>query len=287
MSNPKKPGTGQLAPIQKLHAAAKKTAAQVAKAAKGKNPIVAIIVLAAVALAAILATTVSKGTLAMLYIFANNGKLSGRADGNVYMRNGRARGFVVPSLVQNSYTQLQRVQLGLLSSGWSALTEAEQLSWINLSGLFRSNRFGVPKEVKGKSAYVLINMNLFNAGQALITTAPLLSEVASITDVVPTATVAGQLLSLAYSPSPTGAGITHLVYATAPQRAGIYRPSNSAYRLIDVIAGGSATPYAAGAAYTAKFGAFIAGQKIFVKLVGINNTTGQASPAALGSDVAA
>lgn len=224
---------------------------------------------------------------AMLYLIADNGKKSGRASGNVYMRNGRIRGFVVPALVQNTYTQTQRVQLGLLSAGWSALTPAEQLSWNNLSGLFRSNRFGIPVEIKGKAAYVLCNMNLFNVGAAPITTAPVLVEVASITDATLTATAAGGIISIAYTPTPTSPDMDHLVFATSPQRAGIYRPSESKYRLIGVLANTSASPQLFTTEYSAKFGAFAAGQKIFIKLVGINNNTGQAAPALVISDIAA
>lgn len=254
---------------------------------KNKKGVLAMIGFTLLILSLVVFTHTGHFSEALLYIFANNGKLSGRADGNVYMRNGRVRGFVVPSLVQNTYTQTQRVQLGLISAGWRALSNSDQLSWNNLAGLFRSDRFGNPVEIKGKAAYVLLNMNLFNIGAAPITTAPALVDVPCITDATLTATVIGQINSLAFTPTPTSAVMDHLIYATAPQGAGIFKPSQSKYRLVTVLPNTTASPFVFSAAYTAKFGAFVAGQKIFVKIIGINNTTGQASPALQVSDIAA
>lgn len=261
-------------------------AAKAAKIAKSRG-VVPCIIFVLLVLTLVIFRHTGHVSEAMLYLLANNGKLSGRADGNVYMRNGRVRGFVVPSLVQNTYTQTQRVQLGLISAGWRALTNAEQLGWNNLSSLFRSDRFGNPVEVKGKAAYVLLNMNLFNIGASPITAAPVLVDVPVITDATLTATVAGGIISIAYTPTPTSAAVDHLIYATAPQGAGIFKPSQSKYRLIGVLANTSASPQVFTAEYAAKFGAFAAGQKIFIKIVGINNSTGQAAPALQISDIAA
>src|SRR5262245_32873673 len=79
-------------------------------------------------------------SLCMLYLWANNGKMSGRADGNVYMRNGRTRGFRVPSLVRNAYTSLVRSIFTGFSQAFSNLTSDQILSWDNFSYV-KSNRF--------------------------------------------------------------------------------------------------------------------------------------------------
>src|SRR5437016_9674634 len=50
-----------------------------------------------------------------LYIFGFDGKVSGRMDANVLMRNGRGRGFRVPSLVRNAYTTAVRASLSTFS----------------------------------------------------------------------------------------------------------------------------------------------------------------------------
>jgi hypothetical protein len=51
----------------------------------------------------------------------------------------------------------------------------------------------------------------------------------------------------------------------------------SEYRLITTLAPAAATPVALGAAYVTKFGNWLVGQKIFFKIVFVNNTTGQQS----------
>src|SRR5688572_2899067 len=78
---------------------------------------------------------------AILYIFAFNGKVSGRMDGNVLMRNGRGRGFSVPALVQNSYTMTARGRFSTFSTQYSGLLAAEILAWSNFE-MQVSNRFG-------------------------------------------------------------------------------------------------------------------------------------------------
>lgn len=264
-----------------LTAVASATAVKLSKS----KTIIALILFPFVILALICCCHAGELSLSMLYLLANNGKLSGRADGNVYMRNGRVRGYVVPSLVQNAYTQLQRTQLALLSSAYRALSPTEQESWINLSGLFRSNRWGNPIEIKGKAAYVLLNMNLFNIGVNPLPTAPLLLSVPSITALAVASDKSDSTVDITFAPDPTDIDVLHLVYATACMSPGVYRPSSSRYRLIGVILGGATGPELMGSNWLTKFGALTVGMKIFVKVIGINSGTGQASPAAIGSTI--
>ena len=218
---------------------------------------------------------------AMLYLIADNGKKSGRASGNVYMRNGRVRGFVVPALVQNAYTTAARALLAQLSQGWSALTDANRLTWDSITWLFKSDRFGNPKLVKGKAAYVMLNANLVNVAQSPIADAPVASDgVAGVESVTVTPDQSTGELNIGFSPTPTTAGITHLLFATAPFSAGVSRPSASRFRLIDTILPATATPYDAASAYTTKFGsawkdnAGYVGAKIGILLKPINIITG-------------
>lgn len=214
---------------------------------------------------------------AMLYLIADNGKKSGRADGNVYMRNGRIRGFKVPAYVSNAYTSIARTNLSGLSSAWNALTDAQRSSWINVDFIFKSNRFGQPVAVRGKELFVSCNTNLLNAGQAIIST--------FITDAVSIAltsfsgsgaTGAGTML-INFTATPLPAGMNLLLYATAPQRAGIYRPSQSKYRLIDALPPATASGASIQAAYLAKFGQPVAGDKVFIRAVIVNSLNGRAS----------
>jgi hypothetical protein len=222
---------------------------------------------------------------AMLYSVANNGRFSGRADGNVYMRNGRIRAFRVPALVQNGYTALQRSIFSGLSSGWNGLTEAQRLSFINAEGFFTSDRFGNQVPVKGKELYVRLNGNLTDIGAALLTEAPIPAAVPGITQLQITVDDSSNTFLLQFTPTPTDATVEHLVYATSQLSPGINRPGASQFRLISVLANGTVSGADINAAYVVKYGAPLTGRKIFVKLVPVNNTTGQAGVGIIASSI--
>lgn len=218
---------------------------------------------------------------AMLYMVANNERRSGRADGNVFMRNGRVRRFVVPALIQNAATSAARALLAMLSTGWNALSQADMISWNGITWLYRSDRFAVPQLIKGKAAYVMLNANLINVGAVPITSAPLDSGgVPGITAATVTPDQSTDTMSTVFSPTPTDAGVTHLVFATRPLSAGTFRPRLSDFRLISTLGGTSASPAGFAVAYTTKFGsswstnAGYVGGKIFFKFVPINIETG-------------
>lgn len=217
---------------------------------------------------------------ALLYIFAFDGKMSGRMDGNVLMRNGRGRAFVVPALVRNSYTITARALFSQYSSSYSGLSAAQVAAWSDFS-MNVSNRMGQAKTIKGKQCYVRLNVNLTLVGGTPITAPPTLTGVTTpITSGTLTAAAGAGTVSLAYSPTPTAASTIHLVFATKPLNNGITKPAKSAYRLIGTINAATGTPYNAATPYVNKFGTITgaAGQKIFMSLTAIDTTTGQAEP---------
>lgn len=233
------------------------------------------------------AKKLSGAIILVLYQFANNGLLSGRQGGNVMMRNGRARKMTVPSLVQNAYTQAQRASLGAFSSLWNSLTQAQITAWNNRSGFFRSDRFGISHEIKGKTLFVALNQNLFNTGGIPISDPPSATDVPGITSLSLAIADAANTFVLTFDPTPTVTNVIHLVFATAPLSLGTSKPSLSAYRLISIIPGATATGTTMQTAYTDKFGAPVAGTKIFMKLIPIQRVTGQAGPAIVASTVVA
>src|SRR6266704_3936690 len=60
--------------------------------------------------------TMVEAIILMLYSVANNGKFSGRADGNVYMANGRTRAYKKPRRVLNANTESVKAILAFFSS---------------------------------------------------------------------------------------------------------------------------------------------------------------------------
>ncbi len=222
---------------------------------------------------------------AMLYLMADNGKKSGRADGNVYMRNGRIRGFKVPALVQNAYTQTQRSSLSALSAAFRVLTAGQIAAWNATRGFFTSDRFGRSVEMTGKTLFVSLNTNIFNIGGTLITDPPLAGAVNGITNLITVAPTA-IAFPLSFSPAPTDASVTHLIYATIGMSAGVSKPSKSSFRLVSTLAPASTSPKNIFTPYSLKFGAPVVGQKYFVKLIPINTTTGQSGAAIVNSGLA-
>ena len=222
-------------------------------------------------------------SLGMLYSLANDGKLSGRADGNVYMRNGRIRGMKVPRLVQNNATQRVRSAFGTFSSAWRALTQTQQNSWIDARGFFTTDRFGRTVELTGKALYNMLNQNLFLAGSSPISTAPAPDAVAGITSLGATFTLGPTAASLTFTPSPTDANTTLLVEATSPQGSGINRPGRGAFRSIGILDPATASPASVTSLYTARFNTPVSGQKVFFRVTAINNTTGQAAAPVIAS----
>ena len=222
----------------------------------------------------------------MLYMIAENGKKSGRADGNSYMRNGRIRGMAIPSNPNTAYQTTQRGNFGTLSSGWNALTEVQRLAW-NVFSIQVSDRFGRTVFVSGKAAYVALNRNLFNTGDSAIAEPPIPVGVPSPSSLSLSADSAPSTLDLSFTPSPVPANYSWLVYATGAQSVGTYAPSASKYRLIGTIIAGGTTPADIEPDYVAKFGALVGGTKIFVKVVAISTSSGIASAPVTASAIVA
>jgi hypothetical protein len=77
-------------------------------------------------------------------------------------------------------------------------------------------------------------------------------------------------LSIAFTATPLAAGSKLAIYATRQVSQGINFLPNGDYKLITVTAAAAASPVNVLAAYTAKFGALVAGQKILFRLVEIS-----------------
>ena len=72
------------------------------------------------------------------------------------------------------------------------------------------------------------------------------------------------------------AGHTLIIEAT-PQVSPGKSFVKSEFRVIDTAAAAATFPITSGAAYIAKFGSLVAGQKVFCRVKTVNNTTGEAS----------
>jgi len=223
-------------------------------------------------------------SLGLLYLMPDGEAKSGRTGSVVYMRNGRRRNFVVPALVQNTYTMPVRASFGGISNSFRALTPSQQAGWNSATGFFQSDRFGRSKEVRGKALYVMLNQNLFNIGAALITDVPVAQAVQPITGGSLSAAVTGNLFDVSFDPNPIDANVAAIVFATAQLSPGVNKPGKSEFRMISLLSPGATSPADLFAAYTTKFGPLVAGGRVFVKFRVINNTTGQSADSIVISD---
>lgn len=222
-------------------------------------------------------------SLGLLYLMPDGEAKSGRTGSVVYMRNGRRRNYITPALVQNAFTTGVRASFSAISSGFKALTAAEIAAWNATTGFFKSNRFGQPKEVKGKALFVMLNQNLTTIAGTLITAPPSADSVPGVDEIVINIGV-DPIATITYTGS-TAADVDHAIFATASLSPGVSKPGSSQFRFIGKIAEATASPFDATTLYTAKFGNPVLAQKVFFKLVPINNISGQAGAAIVASGI--
>jgi len=190
----------------------------------------------------------------------------------------------MPSNPQTPAQTTQRGNFGSLSGNWNSLTEPQRESWNALQIVVVDN-LGHSVTLSGKELYVRLNRNLFNAGQAALTDAPIPTSPLGISSLSITADVSDNNMKLIFTPTPVPTGTTWLVFATGPQSVGTYKPNPSKYKLITVLPATTATDEDVLPEWEDVFGTMAAGQKIFIKLVAVKNTTGFTSPPTIASTI--
>jgi len=208
-------------------------------------------------------------------VVAGSGKIGGhvasRNRGGAYLRTK-----VTPVNPSTTAQLNARSRLTGRSQAWRSLAQVARDAWSAAVGLYaRTDIFGALRNPSGFNLYQRINNNLLVVGAAVLVSPALPAAVVTTNILSLVATVAGQLLNLTNS-AVVPAGTAVKVFATAPQSPGVTFVK-SEYRLITTLPAAAVALQLLGAAYTAKFGAFVAGQKIFVRIEFINTLTGQNS----------
>lgn len=208
-------------------------------------------------------------------VVAGSGKIGGhvasRNRGGAYLRTK-----VTPVNPSTTAQLNARARLTGRSQAWRGLAQTAREAWGAAVGLYsRTDIFGSLRNPSGFNLYQRINNNLLVVGAAVLTVPGLPAAVLTTNIVSLVATAAGQLLALTTS-AIVPAGTAVKVFATAPQSPGVTFVK-SEYRLITTLPAAAQVAQALGGVYTTKFGAFVAGQKIFVRIEFINTLTGQNS----------
>lgn len=207
------------------------------------------------------------------FVVAGSGKIGGhvasRNRGGAYLRTK-----VTPVNPDTTYQAGVRSRLTNISQDWRSLTATQREAWNSAVGNFaKTDVFGDLKNPSGFNLYQRLNNNLQLVGGAALTLPPLPSDVYAPLTLSVVADVSDQSIDITYTDViPAGQAVK--VFATPGLSPGI-NFVKSEYRLLEVIVAADVSPYDIGPAWTARFGAFVLGQKIFVKLVGVNSVSGQ------------
>ena len=206
----------------------------------------------------------------------------GKMDGVVYSKNqygAYVRQKVSPVQPQTARQTLVRERLSSLSKTFSTvLTAAQQLAW-NAFGKLNPvvDVFGDSQTLSGVAAFVRLNSVILNAGGAQITSPPANLEVIGLLTASAVAGAGAGTLAITYTATPLGAGSRLYIYATPGMNPGVqfFKP---ALRFIGSSALAQASPFAAGALYTAKFGAMTATKVIGITVAIVDEVKGALSP---------
>jgi hypothetical protein len=165
---------------------------------------------------------------------------------------------VNPNTVAQATT---RTRQSVNAAAWRALTDSQRAGWADLGlQMTRTDSLGQSYTLTGFQAYVSVNNVLAAAGSSLVSTAPALAVPTGLASM--TVTLTSSSFSVAYTPTPLATGVK-LIFRASPQRSA-GRNFEGDYRVIQVSAAAAASPLNVLTAYTAKFGAPVTGNKIFM-----------------------
>lgn len=159
---------------------------------------------------------------------------------------------------------LVRARMSANAAAWRTLTDAQRAGWASLgAGMSRTDSLGQTYTLDGFQAFCSVNNNKALAGDASVTDAPELVTPSTI--LTATVTLTAVAFSIAYTPTPMPAATRLVVYASPQRSAG--RAFEADIRYLQITAAAAASPVNALAAYTAKFGVPVTGNRVFLSLV--------------------
>lgn len=192
---------------------------------------------------------------------------SGSMAGTTSSRNryGQYRRTRATPVNPNSTAQgLVRARMSANAAAWRVLTAAQRAGWADLgASMSRTDALGQSYTLNGFGAYCSVNNNKAQAGDALVSDAPALITPSTVLTVTITLTAAA--LSIAYTPTPMPAATRITTFASPQRSAG--RSFEADIRFIQISAAAAASPVNAYAAYVAKFGLPVVGNRVFFSLV--------------------
>lgn len=184
---------------------------------------------------------------------------------------------VTPVNPQTSAQSAVRSALTYLSQSWRGLTAAQIAAWnATVANFTKTDIFGDIKQPSGINLYIRLNLQLHAGGAAYITDPPAPSITDALTAFSAAAAAGANTFTATFAPTPVPAGYKLIIEAT-PQVSPGKKFLKNQYRILQVIAAAGASPANIDAAYVARFGALVAGEKIGVRAKFLNTATGLTS----------
>lgn len=220
-----------------------------------------------------------------LVITDGRGKIGGQV-----LTKGRSgaviRNKVTPTNPNSARQSAVRAALASFSQAWKSLTQVQRDAWNAAVGNFtRTNIFGATVSPSGKNLYTALNTNLEKVNYNAITAPPVPLPVVSPNANNFVFTITGTTGEFDWD----GASANQKMYiqASPPVSPGITNISSklSLIKVVSQATGGTVDLYAD---YVAVYGTPPVGQKIFLKVGAVRDTTGQTTvPAVLSAIVGA
>jgi hypothetical protein len=208
-----------------------------------------------------------------------NGSVFSKNRAGSYLRNK-----VTPVNPQTAAQVAVRNNFTTLSQNWRGLTDAQRLSFASAVDTFkRTDIFGDLKTPSPLNLYMRLNGNLQIVGVAPMSVAPVSGDTPQLTALSAVGDISLTSIEIDTDEAAVPANTAYVVDATPPVSAGVTFVK-SQFRTIQVLDAAESIPANVWASYVAKFGTPIAGQKIFIRLIAIDKTTGLRSQA-LGTSI--
>lgn len=211
-----------------------------------------------------------------------NGSVFARNRGGAYLRNK-----VTPTNPQSFAQVGARSLLTSYSQQWRSLTEPQREAWRSVVDQWSTTDvFGDVVNPSGSSLYIRLNINISLAGGTPLNTPPTPVGADALTDLTVAAAAGAGTVSVTFAPGTVPADHALYIEGTAMQSPGISN-ANSKFRYFATEAAAATSPAAVGAEYITKFGALVAGQKLFIRAKFINGLTGEVSQKLVNSTIVA
>jgi hypothetical protein len=212
----------------------------------------------------------------------------GKVNGTVFSKNrggAYTRTKVSPSNPQTTYQTTVRQRLASFSASFRGLTALQIVAWNNaVNDFLTTNVFGNTVKKTGLQLYVGLNSNIDLVGGTPLASPPAPVEISTLTASINTLTNAAFTVAL-------GSITTdeyYVIEATPSVSPGRNFLKNE-FRVVTTVVG-TGSPIAAQnifAAYSAKFGAPVTGQRLNIRVKVVNSLTGQAGIPVMDTQIVA